>query len=168
MHTWKNSSSVVSLHQRFLLQWLKSLLLRFLPSNKNRGKFFHPLTLFGKPWCYCVDMCWYTAPTITRWLQLYLLHQVLLPPLLLEKLKNLIFEMPIIPQTLSINNLRTTRAKSINLHTIRKLIEYSFKKVGIKAMFSLTVFEILMSEGRWVLSQPGYDCIWFFIYSFKI
>ena len=46
-----------------------------------------------------------------------------------EKLKNWIFEMPIIPQTLNINNSRTTRAKSINLHTIRKLIECSFKKV---------------------------------------
>ena len=47
-----------------------------------------------------------------------------------EKLKNSIFEMPTIPQTLNIDNLRTTRAKSINLHTTRKLIEYSLKKVG--------------------------------------
>ena len=36
-----------------------------------------------------------------------------------EKLKNPIFEMPIVPQTLKINNLRTINAKSINLHTIR-------------------------------------------------
>ena len=64
-----------------------------------------------------------------------------------EKLKNSIFEMPIIPQTLNINNSRTTRAKSTNLHTVRKLIEYSFKK----AMFTTTVFEILMSEVRSVL-----------------
>ena len=35
--------------------------------------------------------------------------------------------MPVIPQILNINNLRTTRAKSIKLHTIRKLIEYSLK-----------------------------------------
>ena len=119
-----------------------------------RGGSFHPLTLFGKPWYYCVGMNWYTAPSISRWLPLYLLHQVLLPSLtlsLLEKLKNSIFEMPTIPQTLKINNSRTTRPKSINLHTIRNLIEYSLKKVPIKAMFSPTVFEILMSEGRSVL-----------------
>ena len=60
-----------------------------------------------------------------------------------EKLKNSIFEMPIIAQTLN-NNLRTASAKSINLHTIRKLTEYSLKIV-------LTVFEILLSEGRSVL-----------------
>ena len=61
-----------------------------------------------------------------------------------EKLKNSIFEMPIIAQTLNINNLRTASAKSINLHTSRKLTEYSLKIV-------LTVFEILLSEGRSVL-----------------
>ena len=54
--------------------------------------------------------------------------------------------MLIIPQTLNINNSRTTKAKPINLHTIRKLIEYSIKKVHIKAMFTPTVFEILISE----------------------
>ena len=69
-----------------------------------------------------------------------------------EKLKNLIFEMPIIPQTLNINNLRTTSAKSINLPTIRKLIEYSLKNVPVKAMFILTVFKILLSKCRLVLS----------------
>ena len=49
-----------------------------------------------------------------------------------EKLKNSIFEMPIIPQTLNTNNLRNTSAKSINLHTIRKLIECSLKNVFSK------------------------------------
>ena len=63
-----------------------------------------------------------------------------------------IFEMPIITQTLNINNLRSTSAKSINLHTIRKLADYSFKNVAAKAMFTLTVFEILLSEVRPVLS----------------
>ena len=53
-----------------------------------------------------------------------------------EKLKNSIFEMPIVPQTLNINNITTTSAKYINLHTIRKLIEYSFKKVLVKATFT--------------------------------
>ena len=71
---------------------------------------------------------------------------------LLEKLKISIFEMPIITQTLNINNLRTTSGKSINLHTIRKLVEYSLKNVAAKAMFTLSVFEILLSEGRSVLS----------------
>ena len=42
-----------------------------------------------------------------------------------EKLKNSIFEMPIITQTLNISNLRTTSGKSINLDNIRKLVEYS-------------------------------------------
>ena len=69
-----------------------------------------------------------------------------------EKLKNLIFEMPIIPQILNINNLRTTSAKSINLPTIRKLIEYSLKNVPVKAMFILTVFKLLLSKCRLVLS----------------
>ena len=44
-----------------------------------------------------------------------------------EKFKNPIFEMPIIIQNLNINNPRTTGAKSINLHTIRKLVEHSLK-----------------------------------------
>ena len=34
-----------------------------------------------------------------------------------EKLKNSIFEMPIIPQILNINNFRITNAKSYYLHT---------------------------------------------------
>ena len=49
-------------------------------------------------------------------------------------------------------NPRTTRAKSINLHTIRKLIEYSLKNVLVKAIFTPSVFEILMHEGRSVLT----------------
>ena len=47
----------------------------------------------------------------------------------LEKLKNSIFEISIIPQTLNIDNSRTTSSKSINLDIIRKHIEYSFKNV---------------------------------------
>ena len=69
-----------------------------------------------------------------------------------EKLKNSIFEIPIIPQTLNINNLRTTSAKSVNLHNIRRLTEYSLKNVLVKAMFTITAFEILLSESRSVLS----------------
>ena len=54
--------------------------------------------------------------------------------------------MPIFPQPLKINNLRTISAKSINLHTIRKLIRYSLKNV-IKAIFTKTVSEILLFKG---------------------
>ena len=49
--------------------------------------------------------------------------------LVLEKLKHLIFEIPLIPQILNISNLRTTSAKSANLHYIRKIIEHPLKKV---------------------------------------
>ena len=51
-------------------------------------------------------------------------------------MKNSIFEMPIITQTLNIKNLRTTSAKSINLHTIRKLVELFRKTFVAKAKFS--------------------------------
>ena len=71
-----------------------------------------------------------------------------------EKLKKLIFEMPIIIQTLNIDNLRATSAKSINLNTIRKLVEYSLKNVPAKAMFNLTV---LLPEGRSALTPAQRD-----------
>ena len=67
------------------------------------------------------------------------------------KMKKSIVEMPIITQTLNFNNLRTASAKSINLHNIKNLVEYSLKNVRAKAMFTLNVFEILLSEGRSVL-----------------
>ena len=38
---------------------------------------------------------------------------------------------------------------------IRKLIEYSLKNVVMKAMFTLTVFEILLFEGMLVLALPS-------------
>ena len=63
--------------------------------------------------------------------------------------------MPIIPQTLNINNLRTTSAVSMKLHIIRKLTEYSLKSVGVKAMFTLTIFEILLFEGRGYYHPPS-------------
>ena len=55
--------------------------------------------------------------------------------------------MPTIPQILSINNLRATSAKTITLHTTRKLIKHSLKNVPVKAIFTLTIFEILMFDG---------------------
>ena len=68
-----------------------------------------------------------------------------------EKLKNSIFEMPINPQTLNINNLKTTNERSIKLHTTRKLIEYSLKMFCKDNVYSY-VFEIRLSEHRSVLS----------------
>ena len=66
--------------------------------------------------------------------------------------------MPVNPQTLNINNLRTTNGKSINLHTIRKLIEYSLKmfcKIFLYWTFSYTHTHtkeniICCSETRWI------------------
>ena len=60
--------------------------------------------------------------------------------------------MSVIPKTLNINILRTTSAKSSNMHAIRKLIEYSLKNDLVKAILTLNIFEILLSEGRSVLS----------------
>ena len=59
---------------------------------------------------------------------------------------------PIIPQTLNINNLRTASAKSINLHAFRKLFKYYLQNVPVKVVFTVTVFEILLYEGRLLLS----------------
>ena len=47
--------------------------------------------------------------------------------------------------------LENPNAKSITLDLIRKLIEYSLKKVLVKIVFTLTIFEILQLEGRSVL-----------------
>ena len=44
------------------------------------------------------------------------------------------------------SNNSTQCAKSISQDITKKLIEYSFKKVLVKAMFSLTVFEICCSK----------------------
>ena len=60
--------------------------------------------------------------------------------------------MSAIPQTLNISNSRTTSAKSINVHTTRKLIEYSSKNEHVKAVSTLTVFNILLFKGSSVLS----------------
>ena len=54
-----------------------------------------------------------------------------------------------IPQTLNIDNVRTASANFVNLDTIKKLIKCSSKSIG---MFTLSVFEILLFEGRSVLS----------------
>ena len=46
-----------------------------------------------------------------------------------EELKNSIFEIQIILQSLNINNLKTTNAESINLPTNRKLTRYPLKHI---------------------------------------
>ena len=69
----------------------------------------------------------------------------------LEKFKNSIFEIPIIPQILNFNNLKATNAKSISLDIIRKLIEYSTENVLFKSILTLTLyycFTILLFESR--------------------
>ena len=68
-----------------------------------------------------------------------------------EKLKNSISEMPIITQTLNINNLRTTSAKSINVDTIRKLVEYCLKNL----MARVTLF---LSFWRYCSLKVGLYC----------
>ena len=65
-----------------------------------------------------------------------------------EKLKNSVFEIPVIPENLNTSKLRTTNTKSIKLHTIEKLITYSLKNFCVKGMFAFTVFEILQFECR--------------------
>ena len=59
--------------------------------------------------------------------------------------------MPIITQISNINNFGTAIAKPINLHAIGKFVGGSIKKVPVKAMFILTVLEILLSESRSLL-----------------
>ena len=104
--------------------------------------------VFGFCWNY-LKSDWLTSLGGFEWLYFFWFCLTLSVP---EKFKNWIFEMPIIPPTLNINNLRTTSVMSTNLHTIRKLIKYSLKNIPAKAAFTLTVFEILLFEGRTVLS----------------
>ena len=67
--------------------------------------------------------------------------------------------LSIISKTININNFRTTFTTSINLCTIKKLINYSLQYIPVKAIFTLRIFEILLFEGRSVLSpaQRGTD-----------
>ena len=60
------------------------------------------------------------------------------------KLKNSIFEVPVIPQTYNFNNKRTATVRYINLSVNRKLIEYSKKY-------------LLMFECRSALSPAQWD-----------
>ena len=68
-----------------------------------------------------------------------------------ENLINLIFEMPIITQSLNINSLRTTSAKSINLDTITKLVEYSLKNIRQRRC-------LLLPFSRFYCPKVGRNC----------
>ena len=72
-----------------------------------------------------------------------------------EKLENSIYEVPIITQTLNINNLRTTSAKSINLNTIRKLVEYSLKNIGKDIVYSLPFLDIPVQRQVGIVTCPA-------------
>ena len=61
-----------------------------------------------------------------------------------EKLKNSIFEILIIPQTLNFNNYRTTRANCISLESLSNTRR-------VNGMFTSTVFKILLFDSRLVL-----------------
>ena len=108
---------------------------------KNQKNVQHLLELLKK-WLSC---------KLRRFRMIFQIFWYCITLSVLEKLKNSIFEIPIIPQTLNINNYRNTRTKSINLHIIRRLIRYSLKKPCLKAMLTFTVFETLLFEVRSVL-----------------
>ena len=64
-----------------------------------------------------------------------------------EKVKNSVFENPIISQTLSIKNyIKIKNVETISLHIIRNLMKKSFKMLLVETMFTLTVFQILLFE----------------------
>ena len=77
----------------------------------------------------------------------------------MKKLKNSIFEMPIITQNLNINNLRTTTAKFCQPAYHWKACLIFFKKYSAIVMFALIDFEMLLSQGRSVL-RPAQQGTW--------
>ena len=71
-----------------------------------------------------------------------------------EKIENYNFEIPTIPQTLNINNKRTTSAKSINRDVFWKAYQILFK-TGFVESNILSAFEVLLFEARSVLWLCG-------------
>ena len=95
-------------------------------------------------------MCYYPQFVCYLYICTGFRFSIVLTLSVLKASKKLIFEIPVFLQTLNINNWRTTSTKSINLHFIIKLV---FKEgFFVKAIFTLTVFEILLFEGRSVLA----------------
>ena len=72
-----------------------------------------------------------------------------------EILENSIFVRPVIPQTLNVNNLRTTSAKSINLHTIRKLTEYSLKQLQKGSVYCYGFRDITVRRQVGIIPCPA-------------
>ena len=72
----------------------------------------------------------------------------------LEKLKNSIFEMPIIPQTLNINNLRTTcQSTCMSLESLSNTL---LKNDLVKAMFILLrLSKYCYSQVEWYYHPPS-------------
>ena len=86
--------------------------------------------------CACIYVCIFktknkdnsTFPLLSTFQLLHYMYIYNLKSIsVVEKLKNSIFEIPVIRQSLNMNNQRTKSAKPINLDIIRKLIKYSFK-----------------------------------------
>ena len=72
--------------------------------------------------------------------------------LLLEKLKNSIFEIPIIPQALNINNYRIASESLSTWISLEILSNTLLKNLWSKTMFTITAFEKLLLEVRLLLS----------------
>ena len=113
-------------------------------SVKNRKNIKNLLKLPEKWWTYKLTRLWMAFNFF--WFCLTLSVP--------EKLKNSIFEMPIITQTLNINNLRTTSANSINLHTV-KLVEYSLKIVWQRRCLLLPFSRYYCPKVGWYCDPPS-------------
>ena len=83
---------------------------------------------------------WLTYKLTKEFSMLFKLFYILFNPFTTGNRKNRIIEMWIVPQTLIINNVRTTSTKSINLHTNRKFIKYSLENVSVKRQCLLLHF----------------------------
>ena len=113
---------------------------------KNQKNVQHLLELLKK-WLSC---------KLRRFRMIFQIFWYCITLSVLEKLKNSIFEIPIIPQTLNINNYRNTRTKSINLHIIRKLIRYSLKNiVWRQCLLSPFLRHCCSKVGRYYDSHSG-------------
>ena len=77
--------------------------------------------------------------------------------LLLEKLKNSIFEIPIIPQALNINNYRIASESLSTWISLEILSNTLLKNLWSKTMFTITAFEKLLLEVRLLLSPAQWS-----------
>ena len=130
---------------------------------------------------YCTppDSCSYMLISLKKYLFVCKIKEIasrfFLTLSLLEKLKISIFEMPIITQTLNINNLRATSAKSINLHTIRNLLNILLKMLQQRQCLLLPLSRYCCSKvGRYCHPSSGVQgakrlMLWtIYFYTFKL